>query len=222
MVEKENPLSRLISSSNLFTAWTKPDLGDDVKKKKWENISVESPVDYQIELERQAAEIKDSARLQGYKEGHIEGLEQARQEIEICVQKLKVLMDALASPLEQLADDIEDELVKLSIAIAKQIVRRELKTEPGQVIGVVKEALSALPAAGQNIKLHLHPEDAKLIEETMLVNANEGKWVVIDNPVIQRGGCRIETESSNVDATIESRVAAIAARIMGGERTNDS
>ena len=222
MVEKVNPLSRLISSSNLFTAWIKPDLGDDVKKKKRENISVEAPVDYQIELERQAGEIKDNARLQGYKEGHIEGLEQARQEVEICVQKLKGLMDALASPLEQLADDIEDELVKLSIAIAKQIVRRELKTEPGQVIGVVKEALSALPAAGQSIRLHLHPEDAKLIEETMLANANEGKWVVIDNPVIQRGGCRIETESSNVDATIESRVAAIAARIMGGERTNDS
>ena len=222
MVEKVNPLSRLISSSNLFTAWIKPDLGDDVKKKKRENISVEAPVDYQIELERQAVEIKDNARLQGYKEGHIEGLEQARQEVEICVQKLKGLMDALASPLEQLADDIEDELVKLSIAIAKQIVRRELKTEPGQVIGVVKEALSALPAAGQSIRLHLHPEDAKLIEETMLANANEGKWVVIDNPVIQRGGCRIETESSNVDATIESRVAAIAARIMGGERTNDS
>ncbi len=214
-------MSRLISSSNLFTAWIKPDLGDDIKKKEREKIAVEAPVDYQIELDKQASEIKESARLQGYKEGHAEGFKQARQEVEICVKKLKGLMDALASPLEQLADDIEDELVKLSIAIAKQIVRRELKTEPGQVIGVVKEALSVLPSAGQSIRLHLHPEDAKLIEETMLANANEGKWVVIDNPVIQRGGCRIETESSNVDATIESRVAAIAARIMGGERTND-
>jgi flagellar assembly protein FliH len=90
------------------------------------------------------------------------------------------------------------------------------------VIGVVKEALNALPAAGQNIKLHLHPEDSKLVADTMLANANERKWELVDNPLIQRGGCRIETDSSNVDATIESRVAAIAVRIMGGERANDS
>ena len=215
-------MSRLISSNNLFSTWVKPDLGDDFSDRKTNQVSIELSADYKIELEKQTDEIKENARLKGYEEGRSEGLEQGRHEAENLANKLQILIGAIASPLDHLADDIEDELVKLSVAIAKQIVRRELKIEPTQVIGVVKEALSILPSAGQNIKLHLHPEDAKIIEDTISVNFSEGKWTIIGSPMIQRGGCRIETESSNVDATIESRVAAIAAKIMGGERTDDS
>lgn len=214
-------MSRVISSSNLFTAWIQPDLGDERRAGEQAEESKQHSLEYQLELEQRASEIKESARREGYEQGRSEGLAQARQEIDECSGRLRALMDALVSPLEQLADDVEDELVKLAVAIAKQIVRRELKVDPGQVIGVVKEALSVLPAAGQNIRIHLHPEDAVLVSETVLVNASEGKWRVVDNPVIQRGGCRIETDSSSVDATIESRIAAIAARIMGGERAHD-
>lgn len=216
-----NHLSKLFTSGEAFTAWVQPEIGEESPPHRQAHKQ-EAPVDHEKELARQAAEIKESARREGFKQGLSEAHAQARQEIDNVTDRLMALIDALATPLEQLSDEVEDELVKLAVAIAKQIVRRELKTDPTQVIGVVKEALNALPAAGQNIKLHLHPEDAKLVADTMLANANERKWELVDNPLIQRGGCRIETDSSNVDATIESRVAAIAARIMGGERANDS
>jgi len=56
----------------------------------------------------------------------------------------------------------------------------------------------------------------------MLANVTERKWELVENLAMQRGGCHIETDIASVDATIESRVAAIAARIMGGERSDDS
>ena len=212
-------LSRLISSDESFKAWVQPEIGE---KAAPQNKKSERPVEHDKVLEKEVAALKEKARREGLEQGRKEGMAQARQEVDLYTSRFSDLINALATPLEQLSDEVEDELVKLAVAIAKQIVRRELKIEPAQVIGVVKEALNALPAAGQNIKLHLNPEDAKLVAEIMLANVSGRKWELVENPIMERGGCRIETDSSSVDATIESRVAAIAARIMGGERSNDS
>ena len=212
-------LSRLISSDESFKAWVQPEIGE---KEAPQNKKSERSVEHDKVLEKEIAALKEKARREGLEQGRKEGMAQARQEVDLYTSRFSDLINALATPLEQLSDEVEDELVKLAVAIAKQIVRRELKIEPAQVIGVVKEALNALPAAGQNIKLHLNPEDAKLVAEIMLANVSGRKWELVENPIMERGGCRIETDSSSVDATIESRVAAIAARIMGGERSNDS
>lgn len=211
-------MSRLISSDEAFKAWVQPEIGEETKTQK----KSESPADIQKTLEKEAAALKEKACREGFEQGRSEGLAKAREEVEAYTGRFMALLDALATPLEQLSDEVEDELVKLAVAIAKQIVRRELKTEPAQVIGVVKEGLNLLPVASQTIKIQLHPDDAKLVAEIMLANVSERKWELLENPVMQRGGCRIETDTASVDATIESRVAAIAARIMGGERSNDS
>jgi flagellar assembly protein FliH len=211
-------MSKLISSDENFKAWPLPEIGAEHKPKKKSNHSVDHPK----ELEQEIARLKEQARREGFDQGRAEGLAKTQEEGAAYVARFEALIQSLATPLEHLSDEVEDELVKLAVAVAKQIVRRELKTEPAQVIGVVKEAIAALPVAGQNIKLHLHPEDARLIAETVLANVSERKWELVENPVMQRGGCRIETDTASVDATIEARVAAIAARIMGGERSNDS
>jgi flagellar assembly protein FliH len=211
-------LSKIISSDEEFKTWALPEIGVEHHSHK-KNAH---QVDHQKELEKELAKLKENARREGFEEGRAAALAKAREEGRVYVARFEALMQSLATPLEQFSDEVEEELVKLAVAVAKQIVRRELKSEPAQVIGVVKEALAALPAAGQNIKLHLHPEDARLIAEVMLANVAERKWELVENPIMQRGGCRIETDTASVDATIEARVAAIAARIMGGERSNDS
>ena len=211
-------MSKLISSDKDVKAWSLPEIGAEHKSQKKSAHSV----DHHKELEKEIARLKEQARREGFDQGRAEGLAKTREEGAVYVARFEALIQSLATPLEQLSGEVEDELVKLAVAVAKQIVRRELKTEPTQVIGVVKEAIAALPVAGQNIKLHLHPEDARLIAETVLANVSERKWELVENPVMQRGGCRIETDTASVDATIEARVAAISARIMGGERSNDN
>jgi len=208
-------MSKFILSTEEFETWSLPEIDRGQKR-------AESSADYKKQQEQELARLREESQRKGFEQGYAEGVAKAREEGMVFVARLESLIQSLATPLEQLSDEVEDELVKLAVAVAKQIVRRELKMEPVQVIGVVKEALSALPVASQNIKLHLHPEDAKLVAETLLANVTERKWELVENPAMQRGGCHIETDIASVDATIESRVAAIAARIMGGERSDDS
>ncbi len=127
----------------------------------------------------------------------------------------------LARPLEDLDERVEESLVSLAMSVARHLVRRELKTDPGQVIAVVREAVSALPLTTQMVHLHLHPEDAELVRETLAVHEGDTPWHVVEDPVLIRGGCRVVTEISQVDASVEHRVAAAIAKVLGEEREGE-
>ena len=50
--------------------------------------------------------------------------------------------DPFGDPFEDLDAVVEDELLQLALALAKQVVRRELRQDPTQVIAIVREAIS--------------------------------------------------------------------------------
>lgn len=164
-----------------------------------------------------------------YEEAYAEGLEQGRKkghaaglaEIQAQADRLAQLMSTLHEPLLQLDEHMEKELVSLSIAIARQIVRRELKTESGQVVAVVREAVASLPIGSRNIHLHLHPEDAVLVRGALSLTSSDKTWRIVEDPVLTRGGCQVVTDTSRIDATIDTRIAAIAATILGDARGHD-
>jgi len=106
-------------------------------------------------------------------------------------------------------------------AVAKQLVRRELKTDPGQVLAVVREAMAALPLAARNVRLHLHPEDATLVREMLTLGDNERGWQIVEDPVLSRGGCKISSDTSQIDASVERRLHTVIANVLGGQRETD-
>jgi flagellar assembly protein FliH len=44
---------------------------------------------------------------------------------------------------------------------------------------------------------------------------------MVEDPLITRGGCKVDTEVSYIDATVENRLAAVIATLFGGEREQD-
>jgi len=109
----------------------------------------------------------------------------------------------------------------LGLAIVRQLVRREVKTDPGQIVGVVREALGILPVASRNVRVVLNPDDAALVREVYALSEGELSWKIVEDPVVARGGCRVLTETSQVDATLESRLAALIAPLLAAGRSVD-
>ena len=171
---------------------------------------------------RQIEELQQQAREEGFQVGRREGLEAGKKEIRARVHELDALMQTLAKPLEQVDAQIEQDLVQLALAVARQLVRRELKSDPGQVLAVVREAIAALPLAARNVRLHLHPEDATLVRETLSVSDNERSWNIVEDPVLSRGGCKISSDTSQIDASVERRLHTVIANVLGGQRESDS
>jgi flagellar assembly protein FliH len=181
------------------------------------------------EIEAMQKQAYDEAFAQGKQDGYSEGFnEGARQGYAENMQALQkkaaefaCLMESLSQPFKVLDAEVEKELVKLAMAIATQIIRREIKLDPGQVIAAVREAIKVLPLSSQKISLHLHPKDAELVRSTLSLDKMTPAWRVVEDPLITRGGCRVDTEVSHIDASVENRLAAIVATLFGGERQHD-
>ena len=107
---------------------------------------------------------------------------------------------------------------RLAMALARQIVRRELKTDPTQIIGIIREAIAALPVATRDVRVHLHPEDAAVVKQHLAPTENERAWTIIEDPVMARGGCQITTNTSRIDARLETRLGSILSELLGTER----
>ena len=216
-----------------LSVWRLPDASsaskavDPVKDQNFEPSAM--PVLTVDEIEAMQKQAYDEAFAQGKKDGYSQGFtEGSKQGYEENVQVLQAkaaefasLMASLSQPFQALDAEVEKELVKLAIAIATQIIRREIKLDPGQVIAAVREAIKVLPLSSQKISLHIHPDDAELVRSALSLDEMSPAWKMVDDPLITRGGCKVNTEVSHIDATVENRLAAVIATLFGGEREHD-
>jgi len=162
--------------------------------------------------------LRQRAESEGRAAGFRAGLEAAGHEIAAAVARLDAVAESLARPFAGVEAQVEQELLALSFAIARQLVRRELKADPAQVVGVVRDALQALPVAARDVKVYLHPDDAALVVQQSPAVGRERAWTIVEDPMLARGGARVATEASTVDARLETRLGALVAELIGGER----
>ena len=121
----------------------------------------------------------------------------------------------------QLDAEVEKTLLQLTLAVGKQLARRELRIDPAQVIAIIRESLQELPTAAREIRVHLHPEDAAIVRERLTAPSNERAWTIVEDPAMSRGGCVVKTETSRIDARLESRINTVIANALGDERSPD-
>ena len=157
--------------------------------------------------------------------GRAAGLEAARAEIETRVRqldsstsRLELVLQALSRPLAQLDDTVHQQIVMLATALARGLLRRELRAEPTQIIGIVRDTVALLPASARGVRVLLHPEDAALVREKLSTAGPERAWSIVDDPVLSRGDCRVHTDYAQIDARVETRLNEALTLLLGDER----
>jgi flagellar assembly protein FliH len=168
------------------------------------------------------ADLQEEAHKEAFAQGLTEGREAGKAEVKAQVDRLAGMFYDLARPFEELDTEVERELLTLAMALARQIVRRELKTDPTQIIGIIREAIAALPVAARDVRVHLHPEDAAVVRENLSPTENERAWTLVEDPVMARGGCQVTTSTSRIDARLETRLVSILSELLGTERQPDT
>ncbi|MDY6941639.1 MAG: flagellar assembly protein FliH [Pseudomonadota bacterium] len=200
-----------------YSRWQLPNVGDD-HHKTVQMADQGEPVEQELPTVEQIQEIQQQAYAEAYAQGYEAGIEAGKARMQEQVALVVSIFDKLARPLEELDEAVESEVVSLIVAATRQLVRRELKTTPGEVLAAVREALGILPVGQRDIRIYLHPEDAALVRESLTQPEMEGAWTIVEDPVLTRGGCRVETATSHVDARVESRLGAIISAVFGDER----
>ncbi|MGY4532493.1 flagellar assembly protein FliH [Pseudomonas sp. TE3786] len=156
----------------------------------------------------------------GEKDGFHAGQVKAKQEAESAlagkVASLELLMSQLLEPIAEQDQKLEVALVQLVSQMTRQVVQRELTTDSTQIRQVLREALKLLPMGAANVRIHIHPQDFDLIKA--LRDRHEETWRILEDETLQPGGCRVESEQSQIDATIETRMAQMLKQLFEQQR----
>ena len=100
---------------------------------------------------------------------------------------------------------IAQNILDLALDLAKAMLKTTFTVHPEIVIPIVKESISYLPTLQQPALLFLNPEDLILIKNHMGEQLSHSGWQMLSDPQVERGGCRVETASNQIDASTSTR-----------------
>ena len=181
-----------------FTNFANPDSLPRSNKNKQNDNSPAIVLPTAAQLE----EIQSQAHDEGYQAGFAEG-----------AQRIAELLNALEQALQHSDQEIAQDLLNLSLEVAQKMVQQTIKTKPGILLGIINEAIASLPHLNHGAHLMLHPDDAAMVRTSMGDKLEHSGWKIFESPDMTRGGARIETNHSQIDATVENRWQRIVAAI---------
>lgn len=174
-----------------------------------EEVSTSPPPTIDLPTAAQLEDIHTQAHEEGYQVGYAEGMKQASIE----AQRIVNILESLGKELQQVDQRIAQDLLNLALEIAKQMLQQALKIKPELLLHVVRAAINELPYFNQHAHLVVHTDDAELLRTSMGEQLLHTGWKIFEDSQIERGGCRVETAHSQIDATLPKRWQRVVASI---------
>ena len=144
--------------------------------------------------------------------GRQEGLAAAEERFEATTQSLVKALEEVSRLRESLAQNGSQDMLRLVMAVSEQIIRRAVEVNPQVVLTVIESALQASVRA-DSYRISINPDDLEVVKAQkplFLASISGLKNLHIDaDAAISRGGCRVDSELGDVDATIESQLDTI-------------
>lgn len=175
--------------------------------------------DQAIELEKSTA--REAGFQQGYQDGLVKGLEQglaqglqegqkqAHDESRAVFleqkRQIQSLITHFESDLDMARESVASDILKLSLELAKAMLKTSLQIKPELIVDLVQHILNTLPTVQPPAFIVLHPSDAHLINKHIGNELSESGWRIIEDASIEPGGCKIETSTNEVDASLTNR-----------------
>ncbi len=239
-MSKENPSDVIRAKDvNVFDRWAlpsfdplgaapeDPEIGEepveDEDLSRSEDVPIEEVKPLTLdELEAIRQEAYNEGFSTGEKDGFHAGQLKARQEAEAALnpklESLEKLMTQLLEPIADQDRNLEHAMVTLVSQLAREVIQRDLLVDSSQIRQVLREALKLLPMGASNVRIYINPQDFDLVKA--LRERHEETWRIVEDSDLLPGGCRIETEQSRIDASVETRLGQAISQLFEQQREN--
>lgn len=191
-------MSSVVIPKENLTAWQRWELGS-FDQKKGSASGTQKPAAGNLPTANDVERIHRDAHKQGFDAGYEEGTARARME----ALRLHTLVEQLDAALGEFDQQVAEELLGLSLEVARQVVRQTIAARPAAILDVVREALTQLPH--QHAAIYLHPEDASLVRSYLGDQLTHLGHRIFEEASLARGGLRMEAGGSHLDAGVETR-----------------
>jgi flagellar assembly protein FliH len=148
------------------------------------------------------------AHAAGLREGEAAGRGKAAAEMQPVMERLARSIEEIANFRPRLRREAEQDLIRLAMAIARRILRRELAIDPDALHGLILGALEKLQ--GQQIcRVRVHPSHAAAVTACLKQMAAGSPVEVIPDASREVGTVIFETDRGNLDASVDSQLREI-------------
>ncbi|MBB1603995.1 FliH/SctL family protein [Variovorax sp. UMC13] len=158
-------------------------------------------------------EAQDQGFAEGHAAGRAEALAQARAEMDAYIatqgrdtaQRLAALLAAAEAGLAEAQQDIARGTLEIACALARQVLRHELATQPLALEPVVREAIELLRADGRSACVRLAPADFEALDAHLRAEFAGQAMSVVSDASVAPGDCRVESAGAVVDGGVATR-----------------
>ena len=167
--------------------------------------------------EAEIAQKVAAAEARAYRDGFDAGQREAKAESDrraaLALEEIRIAMQGIVARLGNVEGRMETEAVDVAIAVARKLCAELVAAEPlGEIMALVKDCFSHLVATPHlvvRINDALYEAAREKIERLAKQSGFEGRLVILAEPEIVTGDCRIEW----ADGGVVLERGAIAAKI---------
>jgi flagellar assembly protein FliH len=160
------------------------------------------------QLERQWEHKVAEARAAGLREGEAAGRSRAAAEVQPVIERMTRAIEEIAQLRARLRREAEADMLQLSLAIARRVLRREMAIDPEAMHGLVLAALEKLQLQ-EICRIKVHPSQAPQISVLLEKSHHGSPLQVIPDAARQPGALVFETERGNLDVSVDTQLAEI-------------
>lgn len=162
---------------------------------------------HNIDSEVRFLQIEREAYQKGFEAGEKAGFEFGSQKAEVILKRLSGILSELSVIKADLYKEMEQEIAKLALAIAKQIIHYEVGLNSEVVMHVTKAAIKAAHDGNDVMTIKVNPDDFEYMVKAkpeVLSHIDGVKNINIEeDETVSKGGCVLETLYDEVDARLE-------------------
>ena len=158
---------------------------------------------------------------ESYQRGLQDGKNLAERGLLNVFKGLRTAAEDLQLLREKVLRDSEDDLLALTLAVARKVIAREVAQDRQTVLRLIKTALMDLNEQDELV-IRLHPDDHALLtsskSDTLKNELSTIRFVLKPDPTVEIGSCLVETGRGTVDASFEAQLEEVYRRLLE-ERT---
>ncbi|HEX2972505.1 MAG TPA: FliH/SctL family protein [Tepidisphaeraceae bacterium] len=181
----------------------------------------------------EAETLKQQAKAAGFEEGRREGLAKGREEglkagRDEALSEQRGQLGKLAAALTGAATELETsrreleaaalkDVIRLAIAIAERVTKRQGALDPQVAIANVNDALRLVVHAS-DVRIAMHPSQMAMLREVL--PQLKSQWPalehveLIEDASLAPGGCRVFTAHGQVDGDLDEQLKRIVTELL--------
>lgn len=179
----------------------------------WEIPEVKAGPDPEVEPVTPIAEADPYAR--GYQDGQRDGYGQRSREVQQAMEALRHAAEEIQEQRTEQARQLGHYVHTLAVAVAQQVVQREVTQDPAIVRGLVERALDLIPVTSP-IEVHMNVEDLESLRPELEAISRSDRGEAIQwlaSPALSRGSFVIESQLQVVNGTLDVALRALYERL---------